>query len=78
MKKNHGDEEQRARDPFMDFGSDKFMEAVKDNKEWHLSVRIFAKVIDAYGDNFNELYDKYVAENKYVKVVKARELWFKF
>ena len=79
LKKNHGDEEQRARDLFYGLWiPDKFMEAVKDNKEWHLFCPDICKGLsDAYGDNFNELYDKYVAENKYVKVVKARELWFK-
>ena len=46
LKKNHGDEEQRARDLFYGLWiPDKFMEAVKDNKEWHLSVRILQRSI---------------------------------
>ena len=64
LKKNHGDEEQRARDLFYGLWiPDKFMHAVKNNLEWHLFCPDICKGLsDAYGDNFNELYDKYVAE----------------
>ena len=79
LKKNHGDEEQRARDLFYGLWiPDKFMEAVKENKDWHLFCPdICNGLSDTYGDEFNALYDKYVAEGKAVKVMKARELWFK-
>ena len=79
LKKNHGDEEQRARDLFYGLWvPDKFMEAVKENKDWHLFCPDICKGLsDTYGKEFNALYDKYVQEGKAVKVLKARELWFK-
>lgn len=79
LKKNHGDEEMRARDLF--FGlwiSDKFMEAVRDDTEWHLFCPDICKGLsDAYGEQFNELYDKYASEGKAVKTMKARDLWYR-
>ena len=79
LKKNHGDEEQRARDLFYGLWvPDKFMYAVKNNLEWHLFCPdVCSGLSDSYGDKFNDLYDKYVKEGKAVKVLKARELWFK-
>jgi ribonucleoside-diphosphate reductase alpha chain len=32
---------------------------------------------DAYGEEFENIYNKYVSEGKYIKTIKARELWFK-
>ena len=79
LKKNHGDEEQRARDLFYGLWiPDKFMHAVKNNLEWHLFCPdVCSGLSDTYGEEFNALYDKYVQEGKAVKVIKARELWFK-
>lgn len=79
LKKNHGDEEQRARDLFYGLWiPDKFMHAVKNNLDWHLFCPDVCKGLsDAYGEKFNELYDSYVSQGKAVKVMKARELWFK-
>jgi ribonucleotide reductase alpha subunit len=54
------------------------MEKVKNNEEWHLFCPDSAPgLADLYGDDFNELYEYYVSNNKYVKKVKARDLWFK-
>lgn len=79
LKKNHGDEEQRARDLFYGLWiPDKFMDAVKNNLEWHLFCPdVCNGLSDAYGEKFNQLYDTYVSQGKAVKVMKARELWFK-
>jgi ribonucleotide reductase alpha subunit len=78
MKKNHGDEELRARDLFYALWiPDLFMERVKDNKEWTLMCPDKCKKLqDVYGDEFKELYEKYEKEGKGNKTVKARKIWF--
>ncbi len=79
LRKNHGDEELRARDLFYALWiPDLFMEKVEKNEEWYLMCPNMSKGLsDVYGDEFKELYNKYVSENKYIKKVNARELWFK-
>ena len=79
MKKNHGDEEMRARDLFYGLWiPNLFMEKVKTNEDWHLFCpHICPGLADCYGDTFNALYDKYVKSGKALKTVKARDLWFK-
>ena len=79
MKKNHGDEELRARDLFYALWiPDLFMERVRDDKEWTLMCPDKCPGLsDAVGENFKELYEKYEKENKGIKVVKARKIWLK-
>ena len=79
MKKNHGDEELRARDLFYALWvSDLFMERVKDNAKWSLFCpHECPGLSEIYGDKFKELYEKYEAEGKSRKIVNARDLWFK-
>ncbi len=79
LKKNHGDEEMRARDLFYALWiSDLFMEKVKKDEMWSLFCPDACPgMSDVYGDKFRELYDKYTSEGRAVRVVKARELWFK-
>jgi ribonucleotide reductase alpha subunit len=79
LKKNHGDEELKARDLFYALWvSDLFMERVKNNSKWSLLCpNECPGLSDVYGDNFKELYEKYENEGKFRKVVNARELWFK-
>ena len=79
MKKNHGDEELRARDLFYGLWlSDLFMERVKNNKLWSLFCPDSAPGLsDCYGDEYNKLYEKYENDNKYVKQINARDLWIK-
>jgi ribonucleoside-diphosphate reductase alpha chain len=79
LKKNHGDEEMRARDLFYGLWvPDKFMQAVKDDIEWHLFCPDICKGLSAtWGDEFNALYDKYVCDGRAVRTIKARELWYK-
>ena len=79
LKKNHGDEEMRARDLFYGLWvPDKFMQAVKDDADWHLFCPDICKGLsDAWGDDFSALYDKYVTEGRAKKTIKARELWYK-
>jgi ribonucleoside-diphosphate reductase alpha subunit len=79
MKKNHGDEESKARDLFYALWiSDLFMERVKTNEKWSLFCPYECPgLADVYGDKFKELYDKYESEGKARKIVNARDLWFK-
>jgi ribonucleotide reductase alpha subunit len=79
LKKNHGDEELKARDLFYALWvSDLFMERVKNNLKWSLFCPHECPGLDnVYGDKFKELYEKYESENKHKKIVNARDLWFK-
>ena len=77
LKKNHGDEEMRARDLFYALWiPDLFMEKVKADEEWNLFCPDKCPGLsECYGENFNNLYYKYSNENKAIKTIKARELW---
>uniref|UniRef100_A0A6C0EFI0 ribonucleoside-diphosphate reductase n=1 Tax=viral metagenome TaxID=1070528 RepID=A0A6C0EFI0_9ZZZZ len=79
MKKNHGDEELRARDLFYALWiPDLFMERVKDNGKWSLFCPNECPGLhNIYGDAFNKLYKQYENSGKSRKVVNARDLWFK-
>lgn len=79
LKKNHGDEEMRARDLFYALWiPDLFMERVKADGEWALFCpHKCPGLADCFGEEFRLLYTKYVNEGKANKVVKARDLWFK-
>jgi ribonucleotide reductase alpha subunit len=79
LKKNHGDEELKARDLFYALWiCDLFMERVKDNAKWSLLCpHECPGLSDVYGDKFKELYEKYEAAGKIRKTVNARDLWFK-
>jgi ribonucleotide reductase alpha subunit len=79
MKKNHGDEEMKARDLFYALWvSDLFMERVKNSGKWSLMCpQECPGLSDVYGSQFVELYEKYEKEGKIRKSVNARELWFK-
>ncbi len=79
LKKNHGKEEQRARDLFYAMWiPDLFMERVEANGEWTLMCpNECPGLADSHGDEFKALYEKYEAENKGRKTVKAQDLWFK-
>ena len=79
MKKNHGDEELRARDLFYALWiPDLFMERIKDNGKWTLFCPNECPGLhNIYGDAFNKLYKQYENSGKSRKVVNARDLWFK-
>jgi ribonucleotide reductase alpha subunit len=79
MKKNHGDEEMRARDLFYALWvSDLFMERVKTNAMWsYFCPNECTGLSDVYGQAFVELYTRYESDGKARKTVNARDLWFK-
>jgi ribonucleoside-diphosphate reductase alpha chain len=79
LKKNHGKEEMRARDLFYAmWTSDLFMKRVQDDAQWTLMCpNECPGLYDVYGDEFEALYQKYEAEGRGRKTIKARELWEK-
>jgi len=76
-KKNHGAEEERARDLFYALWiPDLFMEKVEKDEEWYLMCPDKCPdLADVYGEDFNKLYQKYVDEKRYNKQIKARDIW---
>jgi len=79
LKKNHGKEEQRARDLFYALWvPDLFMQRVKDNGDWTLMCpHECPGLSDTHSAEFEALYTKYEAEGKGRKTIKAQDLWFK-
>lgn len=79
LKKNHGKEEQRARDLFYAMWTpDLFMKRVESNGEWTLMCpNECPGLSDSYGEKFEALYTKYEKEGKGRKTIKAQDLWFK-
>ncbi len=77
LKKNHGKEENRARDLFFALWvSDLFMKRVKEEGNWSLFCPNEAPGLsDCYGMEFELLYTKYEAEGRARKSIPARELW---
>jgi len=78
MRKNHGDEELKARDLFYALWMpDLFMERVKNNESWTLMCPDECPGLgDVYGDEFKILYTKYESEKRGRNTVNARDLWF--
>jgi ribonucleoside-diphosphate reductase alpha subunit len=78
MRKNHGDEELKARDLFYALWvPDLFMERIKTDGTWTLMCPDECPGLsDVYGEEFNTLYKKYEESGKTRKTMKARELWF--
>ena len=77
-KRNHGDENARARDLFYALWiSDLFMERVKNNQKWSLMCPDKCKnLANVYGEEFNKLYTIYENMDGYVtRVINAHELW---
>jgi len=79
MRKNHGDEELKARDLFYALWMpDLFMQRVKEGKTWTLMCPDECPGLsDVYGDEFVELYEKYERDGRGRETMDARKLWFK-
>ncbi len=77
LKKNHGKEEQRARDLFYALWTpDLFMKRVEEDGDWTLMCpHECPGLYDSYGEEFEALYTKYEQEGKGRKTIKARDLW---
>ena len=78
LKKNTGSEEERARDLFYALWiPDLFMERVDANGDWTLFCPNEAPGLgDVVGDEFKALYEKYEAEGRGRRTIKAQKLWF--
>lgn len=78
MKKSTGAEEERARDLFYALWvPDLFMERVDAGGDWTLFCPNEAPgLADAVGDDFKALYERYEAEGRGKKTLKAQDLWF--
>jgi ribonucleoside-diphosphate reductase alpha subunit len=79
LRKNHGHEEDRARDLFYAMWiPDLFMERVKADGIWSLMCPNSCKgMSDVFGEEFEKLYTQYEDAGMFVKQIKAQELWFK-
>ena len=76
-KKNVGSDDERARDLFYALWvCDLFMQKVEKSEDWYLmDPNKCPGLPNVYGEEFNELYNKYVNEGKFEKKIKARDLW---
>jgi len=85
LKKNHGKEEQRARDLFYALWiPDLFMRRVKEDKEWTLFCPNEAfdeqsgkGLMDVWGEEFEAMYVRLERAKTGRKTVKAQQLWFR-
>lgn len=77
LKLNHGDELARARDLFYALWiPDLFMKRVKADSHWTLFCPTEApKLQDAYGEEFDTLYEEYEKTVSSSKRINARDLW---
>ncbi len=77
LRKNHGAEEQRARDLFYALWTpDLFMKRVEEDGTWSLMCPDECPGLDeVYGEEFEALYTQYEAEGKFLQQIPARELW---
>jgi len=77
LKKNHGNEAERARDLFYALWiSDLFMQRVEQDGEWSLFCPNEAPgLADCWGAEFEALFTKYEQQGIARRTVKAREVW---
>lgn len=82
LRKNNGKEEHRARSLNLALWCpDLFFKCVQNDDDWYLMdpnvskglYQVYDETID--GGSYTNLYNKYVSEGKFVKKIKARELW---
>ena len=77
LRLNQGDEETRCRDLFTALWiPDFFMKCVENDWSWNLMCPNECPGLqDVYGQEFENLYMKYIFEGKVRKTVKARDIW---
>ena len=78
LRKNHGKEEQRARDLFYGLWvPDLFMRRVEEDGQWTLFCPNEAPgLADCYGTEFEELYMRYERDGRARQTVDARKIWY--
>ncbi len=79
LRKNTGTEEERCRDLFLALWmNDVFMERVHADEMWSLMCPDQCPGLqDVYGDAFRDLYTKYENQNRFIKQMRAQDLWRK-
>lgn len=79
LRKPGGKEEARARDLFLALWiNDIFMRRVEEDGDWTLMCpNECPGLVDAWGANFDELYESYEREGRGRRTMKARELFYK-
>ena len=77
LKKNSGDEEERARDLFYAIWiPDLFMKRVEKNEPWSLFCpQKCPGLADCYGEEYEKLYIEYESAHMYHRQIPAQELW---
>jgi ribonucleoside-diphosphate reductase subunit M1 len=77
LKKNHGKEEQRARDLFYGLWiPDLFMKRVENDDVWSLMCpHQCPGLSECHGLEFENLYGKYECEGRFVRQMRARDVW---
>ena len=77
LKKNHGDDNARARDLFYAlYIPDLFMRKVENDEEWHLFCPDECQLLaNTYGEEFDKVYQDYVDKKMYRHEIRARDLW---
>ncbi|SGZ55954.1 CIC11C00000004480 [Sungouiella intermedia] len=77
LRKNHGQEELRARDLFYALWiPDLFMKRVKENEDWSLFSPDEAPGLnDVFGQEFEDKYTLYERQGLAMQTIKARKLW---
>ena len=78
LRKNHGKEENRARDLFYGMWTpDLFMRRVEQDGMWSLFCPNEAPgLADVWGEEFDELYERYEREGRARQTLKAQDVWF--
>jgi len=78
LKKNHGKEENRARDLFYALWiPDLFMKRVEEDGQWSLFCPHEAPgLADCFGAAFEQLYTNYEKEGRARRTIRAQELWY--
>merc|ERR1719316_1408814 len=85
LKKNHGKEEQRARDLFYAMWiPDLFMRRVQEGGNWTLfcpnatmDIETGKTLQDMWGEEFEATYERLEQDGKGRQTIKAQQLWFK-
>lgn len=78
LRRNNKNEDSKARDLFLALWvPDIFMKRVEEDGKWSLMCPDECpQLTETYGEEFEELYNKYEKQGKYKKQVQARDLWF--
>lgn len=77
MKRNQTKEEKRALDLYYGLWvPDLFMERVENDEHWSLMCpHQCPGLTTTYGNEFKKLYERYEKQGKFIKKIKAQELW---